>query len=288
MKRKIVQFGTLLLTNLNLKGFLNGTIYKGPLKNICVPGLNCYSCPGALGSCPLGALQAVIGSMKYQISFYVIGFLTLFGIAFGRLICGWLCPFGLVQDLLYKIRVRKVTLPSALDRRLRYLKYLILLTFVLLFPLLLTNALGIAPPYFCQWICPSGTLFGGIPLMLTQPSLRSAIGFLFQWKMLLLILFLAGAVILYRPFCKYVCPLGAIYAFFNRFSFYQMEVDKESCCGCGGCEKACPMQVPVREHPNHRECIRCGVCRSHCPSGALQSRLPRRKTKAGIPEETLL
>ena len=84
-------------------GFINGKIYDGSLKKLCLPGLNCYSCPGALGSCPIGSLQAVLGSRNFQFSFYIFGFLMLMGAVFGRFVCGWMCPFGLVQDLLYKI-----------------------------------------------------------------------------------------------------------------------------------------------------------------------------------------
>ena len=88
------------LSNGYLRGFAKGEIFTGDSKIVCVPGLNCYSCPGALGSCPIGALQAVLGSRKFQISFYVLGFLMMVGAICGRFVCGWLCPFGLVQDLL--------------------------------------------------------------------------------------------------------------------------------------------------------------------------------------------
>ena len=90
------------LTNGYVLGFLEGKIYRGKLKSVCVPGLNCYSCPGALGACPIGSLQAVMDSGTFKFSCYVFGFLILFGTCLGRFICGWLCPFGLVQDLLHK------------------------------------------------------------------------------------------------------------------------------------------------------------------------------------------
>ena len=59
--RTVVQLCWMALTNGYAAGFAKGTIYKGELKRVCVPGLNCYSCPGALGSCPIGSLQAVLG-----------------------------------------------------------------------------------------------------------------------------------------------------------------------------------------------------------------------------------
>ena len=91
------------ITNGYVIGFIKGRIFTGTTKKICVPGLNCYSCPGALGSCPIGSLQAVLTNRNYQFSFYVIGFLILVGVCLGRFVCGWLCPFGLVQDIVYQI-----------------------------------------------------------------------------------------------------------------------------------------------------------------------------------------
>ena len=101
--RTAVQLGWTALTNGYAAGFAKGTIYKGELKRVCVPGLNCYSCPGALGSCPIGSLQAVLGDRDHWFSFYAVGFLLFIGALLGRFVCGWLCPFGLVQDLLHKI-----------------------------------------------------------------------------------------------------------------------------------------------------------------------------------------
>ncbi len=271
MKRLWVQIAYFFLTNANINGFLKGTIYRGELKTMCVPGLNCYSCPGALGSCPIGALQAVIGSAKYNISAYILGLLTLFGVTLGRWICGWLCPFGLAQELLHKIKTRKLHVPLRIDRPLRYLKYGIFVGVVLLMPMLFTDRFGLAPPYFCAYICPSGTLFAGIPLLAANESLRQAAGWLFIWKLCLLSGILALAVALYRPFCKYICPLGAFYALFNRVSLVRLQMEQERCIACNRCEKACPMQVPVRTQPNHAECIRCGACKAACPTGALHT-----------------
>lgn len=121
-KRIITQTITTIVTNLNAKGYLEGNIYKGNTKQICVPGLNCYSCPGALGSCPIGSLQAVIGTVKYNLSFYVIGLMTLFGVIFGRFICGWLCPFGFFEDLLHKIPSKKIKVSNKINNILKYLK----------------------------------------------------------------------------------------------------------------------------------------------------------------------
>ena len=269
--RHLIQAVSALLMNGNLKGFFQGKIWQGQSKQVCVPGLNCYSCPGALGACPIGSLQAVLNGRQKNLSFYVTGLLILFGTIFGRLICGFLCPFGFLQELLYKIPVRKWRIPKKIDAKLRYLKYVILVVFVLLLPAFLHGTYGIGDPWFCKYICPAGTLEGGIPLVSVNSGLRSMVGVLFSWKILILILVLVASMYIYRPFCKYMCPLGAIYGLFNRFSIYQMQVEKDKCTHCGICEKTCLMQVNVTENINSPECIRCGACKNVCPVHAIKS-----------------
>lgn len=258
-----------LLTNSYLVGFVNGKIYQGPLKNLCVPGLNCYSCPGALGSCPIGSLQAVIGSHNFKFAFYVAGFLMFIGALMGRFVCGWLCPFGFIQDLLHKIPfIKKISIFPG-DKLLRKLKYIILLVFVILMPLFLVDMLGQGTPYFCKLICPAGTLEGGIPLVLLNDAFQGIVGWLYTWKMALLIGIVLLSIILYRPFCKYICPLGAIYSVFNPISIFRYRIDKEKCVNCGACSKACNMQINPVETPNSPECIRCGKCKIVCPTNAI-------------------
>jgi len=270
-KRPLIQVVASILTNYNLRGFATGRIYKGNTKIACVPGLNCYSCPGAIGSCPIGSLQAVVGGNRYNFSYYVMGILILFGVLFGRFICGFLCPFGFIQDILYKIQIFKLKVPKKMDQLLRWLKYALLLILVILLPIFLTDEFGTAPPYFCQWICPAGTLGGGLPLILKNKSLRSMLGVLFGWKVTLLILIVLSSVFIYRPFCKYICPLGAIYSIFNYFSFYQMHIDKLKCNGCKACQRHCNMNVEVIRNINSPECIRCGKCKDVCKQGAITS-----------------
>lgn len=270
-QRRLIQVAAALFSNAYLIGLQKGSIFQGKSKAFCLPGLNCYSCPAAISACPIGALSAVAGSSQFQVSFYVLGLLLLFGVLLGRAVCGFLCLGGLIQELLYKIPLPKLRLPAAIDRPLRYLKYLMLLLPVLLLPALLTNQYGIGTPYFCQWVCPLGTLEGGIPLLLVQEGLRSMIGFLFYWKFALLGLFVLSSIFIYRPFCKYICPLGALYGLLQRFSLWQMRVDSAACSGCGHCEQACPMQVEVRKNINSAECIRCGACKSACQSGAIRT-----------------
>lgn len=267
--RTWVQLLFAALTNGYAAGFANGTIYKGAGKLVCVPGLNCYSCPGALGSCPIGSFQAVITSRTNKFTFYVIGFLLLFGALLGRVVCGWLCPFGLVQDLLHKIPFPKKLRRLPGERVLKCLKYVILVGFVIVLPLTVLDIVGQGQPWFCKYICPSGTLFAGIPLIASNPPLRTALGWLFTWKMAILVVLLVLSVVVCRPFCRYLCPLGAIYGLFNPVALYRFRIDAEKCTRCGACRRVCKLDIPVWQTPNSPECIRCGDCRSACPHGAI-------------------
>ncbi len=258
------------ITNSYMVGFVQGKIYQGKLKNICLPGLNCYSCPGALGSCPVGALQSSFASRENKFSFYLCGFLVFVGAIMGRYVCGWLCPFGLIQDLINKIPFPKKLNTFKGDKLLRKLKYLILLVFVILLPMVIVDATGLGDPWFCKYICPAGTLEGGVPLVLLNAALRETVGFLYTWKMVILAVTVFLSVIIYRPFCKYICPLGAIYSFFNKVSVFGLRFDKEKCVDCGRCANKCKMNVNPCKNPDSTECIRCRECISVCPTGALQ------------------
>lgn len=268
-KRSFIQLIAAVLVNGYAIGFQRGSIFTGKSKALCVPVLNCYSCPGALGACPIGSLQSIVSGYKYRVSFYVLGMLMLFGILLGRVVCGFLCPFGLLQDLLYKISVKKLNVPGKVDKCLRYLKYVVLFLLVILLPTLIRDEFGFGTTYFCKYVCPAGTLGGGIPLLIKNEGLRQTIGALFQWKLTVLIVILVLAILIYRPFCKYLCPLGAFYSFFHKFSLYRLSVDKEQCVDCGACERACKMGVEVTKEINSPECIRCGACMDACPKGCI-------------------
>lgn len=268
-KRKWVQALWAFASNAHVQGFWQGKIYKGKLKNACVPGLNCYSCPGALGSCPIGAMQSVEGSTKYGISMYVTGFLVFVGLLLGRFVCGWLCPFGWIQELLHKIPFKKIKVPEGLNRILSYFKYVVLALFVIILPIVTVNEFGISTPYFCKYICPAGTLEAGIPLLITNPMLRGAVGFLFSWKMVILLAVILFSMMIFRPFCRYICPLGAFYGLFNGISLYRYRVDADKCTACGVCSRACKMDIEPFKKPNSPECIRCGDCLKACPHGAI-------------------
>ena len=289
--RLAIQIAFTALSNGYVVGFLKGKIYQGPGKKLCLPGLNCYSCPGALGACPIGSLQAVLGSPKFQMSFYVVGFFLFTGAILGRVVCGFLCPFGLVQDLLYKIPffAKRKNMPG--HKGLVWIKYVVLALMVVILPMFAVNAYGISDPWFCKYLCPSGTLFGGIPLIATNDGLQQALGGLFIWKMSVLLVILVWSLWVYRPFCKYLCPLGAIYGWFNPIALSRFQMDKEACIDCKKCKAACPMDIPVYAKPNSAECIKCGKCLQACPTDCIQvallaKRSPQTKKTEKQPAES--
>ena len=229
MKRRFIQFVAFVMTNAQIQNLGTGKLYKGPWKQFCSPGLNCYSCPAAVTACPIGAMQAVAGSGSFGFSFYVAGSLMLIGVILGRAVCGFLCPFGLFQELLHKIPSAKRPL---LWKKLIYVKYLILMVFVILLPVVATDYVGMGSPAFCEYICPAGILEGGIPLLLANPELRDAAEELFLWKMGILLGVIFASIVTERFFCKVLCPLGAIYGLINRFSVYHLQVDRNKCTLC--------------------------------------------------------
>ena len=263
-----VQLLFTIVTNGYLYGFLNGKIYRGRLKYMCVPGLNCYSCPGAVASCPIGALQALLNQQGLHVPFAALGFFFLFGSLLGRFVCGWLCPFGLVQDLLHRVPVfrKKKRLPG--HRFLKYGKYVTLFLLAGAGSLFLFGGF-VKVPAFCKYLCPSGTLLGALPLLGANPPLRGQAGGLFLWKLGILLGILLLSVKVFRPFCQYLCPLGAIYGWFNRFSLVQIRWDRELCVSCMACEKACPAALSLQEISRSPECIRCGKCVDACPHKCL-------------------
>ena len=236
-----------LLYNAHIKGFLEGEIYKSKTpttKGICVPGFNCYSCPGAVGACPLGSLQNAIGTTNKQIGFYVFGILMLYGLILGRTICGWLCPLGLIQELLHKLPTPKIK-KSRATRALSYLKYVILGVFVI----------GITAWY-------------GI-FLLSNPANADDFGMLnilFTRKFVIMLIIGLACVFCYRSFCRFVCPLGAIYGFFSKVAVVGVKVDPTRCNHCGSCVRSCGMDV---RHVGDHECIHCAKCKDVCNQKAI-------------------
>ena len=264
-RRRLIQFSALAITNPLAMNLLDGRLYKGALKNICAPGLNCWSCPAAILACPIGAIQAIGGSINFSVSFYALGFVLLIGLLIGRAVCGYLCPFGLFQELLFEIPTKKFALP----RGAIYMKYFILIVFVFVMPIAVTNYAGLGAPAFCEFICPAGTLEAGLPMLITHPEFRSVLGNLFALKCVVLAIVIIGSVCVERFFCRVMCPLGAMYGLLNRISFCRLQLDRAKCVECGNCRRACPMSIDPTKCGNSSECVRCGKCSATCPKRAI-------------------
>lgn len=266
-KRRLIQIYAALLYNINIKGFVTGQIYRGDTKAFCVPGLNCYSCPGAVAACPLGALQNALAGKR--VPYYIFGIIMLYGILFGRTICGFLCPVGLGQELLYKIKTPKLK-KSKVTYVLSYFKYIVLALFVIAIPVIYSVS-GVTIPAFCKYLCPGGTL-GGAIFLLAHPgnaAMYEMLGWLFLLKFCVLVVFIVASVFIFRVFCRFFCPLGALYGLFNRFAPLGVKLDRSACCHCGKCKEKCNMDI---RHVGDHECINCGECAGVCPTNAIKCR----------------
>lgn len=258
-RARVQALSTLLLNSYYLRGLSGG---------FCSPVLNCWACPSAISSCPIGAMQHYAAQARGalgQVSFwqligaYPLALMLVSGVLGGRLMCGWLCPFGWLQDLVGKLRRRKLRLPAWTG----YFRYAFLIGLVVLAP-------------YCtgeQWfskVCPQGALEGGILQPLVNPALRSGIGTLWYVKQGLLLAWLASFLFFRRPFCRMMCPLGAIFSLFYGTSLWQIRLNPYQCNNCGWCERTCPAGLDPRRQVGSSLCISCLECQG-CPQGAIAS-----------------
>ena len=266
-KRRLIQLYSAVLYNAYVKGFIKGEIYTGKTKLMCVPGFNCYSCPAAVGACPLGSLQNALASSGNRAGFYVFGIIMLWGLMLGRTICGWICPLGLIQELLHKIPTPKIR-KNKITHALTYLKYFFLVVFAVAVPLWFGLKHGKAVPGFCKYICPAGTLEGAMGL-LSNPANASffkMLGIFFTRKFVIMLIIGLACVFCYRSFCRFICPLGAIYGMFNKLALVGVKVDQDRCTHCGVCAMKCQMDV---RHVGDHECINCAKCMDVCKQDAI-------------------
>jgi len=251
-------------------------ISKSFLKRFCVPGMNCYSCPAAIGSCPIGSIQFWLNDTALKINlgekinfvgFYIIGFLALIGGSVGRLLCGFVCPFGFIQDMIGKLSKLNYRIPKIF----RAIKYIVLVLFVIVLPFFFLD-ISILSPWFCKLLCPVGTLQAGVPLLLVDEGLRKASGFITIFKFSVLFLFIVLMFLSKRAFCKILCPLGAIWGMFNRISLLKLTIKRNTCTKCKLCEEKCPMNVEILKNPNSSECVRCMECLKNCPTQSITTK----------------
>ncbi|GAB4260925.1 MAG: 4Fe-4S binding protein [Deferrisomatales bacterium] len=261
--RRFFQIGMSVGANGYLKGFLAKAVYQGAGKGFCVPILNCYACPSAFFSCPIGTIQHFM--VVRAIPYYVLGYLGLIGGFVGRMPCGTLCPFGFFQELLFKLSSFKIAIP----RYLRSFRFVVLVSLVFVIPWIT------AENWFSK-LCPMGTLIGGLPWITMSHEVRSMIRELFWMKVALLIFFTASSVVAKRPFCQTTCPLGAIYSLFNRISLVRLKWDAATCTHCDKCFEVCPMEIKVYEGENTGHCIRCLDCTA-CEAITVTTVLPGRE-----------
>ena len=276
-KRKLMQLYFALLLNANVQNFATGSINQDGTKIMCAPGINCYSCPGAIGACPVGSLQASFSSTNHSSIYYVGGILLLYCVLFARMICGWACPFGLIGELLYKIKSPKLK-KSPVTRILSFFKYVVLVFFVLIVPILY-GIRKVPLPAFCKYICPVGTIEGGLGLLSNQANtwMFGLLGPLFTWKFLLMISIVVGSIFIFRLFCRFICPLGALYGLFNKISVFGVKVNEDKCTHCNLCVATCKCDI---HHVGDQECISCGECIQVCPTQAIYWKGPKIQLKA--------
>lgn len=253
-----------------------------PISRSCFgvfPFLNCQACEMATGACPIGKLQNLLYIPVFP--FYLLGLLILFGLALGRSICGWICPFGLISDIFDRFGKHVIRIPRSWSG----FRYWILA--VVIFGGLVFPVAGITDRnFFCSTICASGKILGIAPYYLTTasddffPAFRwhekfPVTGFTVYMQVgLTLTVLLAMFFVSGRFFCRVICPLGGFWGLFNNVSLTGIKHNDSACVSCGACESVCPMGVSRNYSGFHdrTSCLNCGRCVSRCPVGARSFR----------------
>jgi ferredoxin-type protein NapH len=240
---------------------LNSYFTQHVTKGLPCPALNCYACPAAAFACPIGSIQHFIGRRKFPL--YVLGGIALVGALVGRASCGWFCPFGWFQELMYKLPVPKLRLPN----RFNWTRYLVLAALVIAIPFVTRE------PWFCK-LCPAGALEASIPMALLSADIRALVGVLYWIKVGILGVMLSWMSVTRRPFCRWICPLGALWSPFNPVSSFRLHVEQAVCIRCDRCQEVCPTDIRVYENPVSGACIRCLQCIPVCPVNCISVTTP--------------
>ncbi len=227
--------------------------------SVCSPVFHCYACPLSTFACPIGVI-AQFGSL-HLFPFFAIGLLIIMGVLFGTLICGWACPFGFLQDLVGKVPTPKFDLPKFTT----YFRFVILFGTVLAIPYFF----GENHPLFICRICPAGAIEAAVPTMISQATSGQLVVWPNAIKLGILILFLIAIFFVKRPWCRILCPLGAIFSVFNRASVFFLKFNPEKCTDCKRCHKLCEYGIEPEKSPNDLRCVRCLEC-TNCGPKALK------------------
>ena len=267
-KRTISQIIFLFFSNLGFK--LNG-IFPGIKTGYCYPFFYCNACPAATSACPIRSIEIGVykSSWNWKFILYPLLILGLVGVVSGRAVCGWACPIGLLQRVTGRVaRKIKDKIPfikkigeNKIETKLRYTKYLVLISLVIITPILVG--------FMFTDICPVGFLVGTIPISLLVPGgyIPSAY---FYLAAVIFVLFIILIFTVERGWCRYFCPVGAILAPFNKISLLHVTVDKDKCIHCNVCIDNCPMGIDVPNMNRDPECILCGKCIEVCPKNIIK------------------
>ncbi|MDH5461762.1 MAG: 4Fe-4S binding protein [Candidatus Bathyarchaeota archaeon] len=246
----------------------------------------------------IGDAFTVLQKMLYEAVFpwLPLASFLLIAIVLGRSLCGWVCPFGFVQDLLTYVKKKHTQVSLRTHQSMINVKYFILAATLLVSGTLAASlamgmgesykrAIGIFAPAPFNALSPSDTLFAVLPRIVLNALYGIAVESLLTSPLFWARLFILGAFVLLvayvpRGWCRYACPHGALMAILNRFSFLGLKRDPVRCTkdGCRKCVEVCPMKIRILELPWEKfadpECIYCLKCVDECPTKAIKPKFP--------------
>ena len=284
--RKIVQFLCFALFNAAVFGI-------GPW-SVVLPIVHSLGSPQKTVSDAFTVLQ----KMLYETVFpwLPIASFVLIAVILGRSLCGWVCPFGFIQDLLAYVKRRHMQVSLRTHQSMVDVKYFFLAATLFVSGTLAASlamgvgesyerAIGDFAPAPFNALSPSDTLFAILPRIVLKAwygvAVESLLASPFLWvRLFILGVFLALAVYVPRSWCRYACPHGALLAILNRFSFLGLERDPVRCTkdGCRRCVEVCPMKIRILELPWEKfsdpECIYCLKCVEACTTKAIKPKFP--------------
>lgn len=297
--RRIVQFLSFI--------FFSAIVFNLGALPILLPVLWTWGLPQNTFGDAFTAIQFILsGWNDFPVAFpwLAVASFLLVGILIGKSMCGWICPFGFIQDLIGFIKRKKLVISPRTHENIIYIKYFVLgITLFISVTFSATKlagtsgsyekALGIFTKAPFTTLSPAESLFATLPKMVLgfrnataeKPALEVLAGFtglppLFWVQMFIMFIVLVFAALVPRSFCKYFCPHGAIMAIMNRFSFIGLRRDPVKCskAACRQCVEVCPMDIRILdltwEKFSDPECIYCLKCVDACEHGAIKLKYP--------------